>query len=136
MSGAVVCEKPGSRGDSLLIPQSENWYYYLAHGLGSTMAIVDSSGNSQTSYQYDVYGEVTGGSGSLPNEFDFAGQPSAPAGAEPPPIPWFIPITPPSKWLPPGLCEPVGGGWSPCYARYSPSAIPGSAVTVGRGSRV
>ena len=38
------------------------------------MAIVDSSGNSQTSYQYDVYGEVTGGSGSLANEFDFAGQ--------------------------------------------------------------
>ena len=29
---------------------------------------------SQKSYQYDVYGEVTGGSGSLANEFDFAGQ--------------------------------------------------------------
>ena len=54
--------------------QFGNWYYYLADGLGSTMAIVDSSGNSQKSYQYDVYGEVTGGSGSLPNEFDFAGQ--------------------------------------------------------------
>jgi RHS repeat-associated protein len=54
--------------------QSGNWYYYLADGLGSTMAVVDSSGNSQKSYQYDVYGEVTGGSGSLSNEFDFAGQ--------------------------------------------------------------
>ena len=27
------------------------------------MAIVDSSGNSQKSYQYDVYGEVTGVAG-------------------------------------------------------------------------
>ncbi len=54
--------------------QSGNWYYYLADGLGSTMAVVDASGNSQKSYEYDVYGEVTGGSGSLANEFDFAGQ--------------------------------------------------------------
>jgi RHS repeat-associated protein len=54
--------------------QSGNWYYYLADGLGSTMAFVDSSGNSQKSYEYDVYGAPTGGSGSLANEFDFAGQ--------------------------------------------------------------
>ncbi len=54
--------------------QSRSWFYYLADGLGSTMAIVDASGNSQKSYEYDVYGEVTGGSGSLANEFDFAGQ--------------------------------------------------------------
>ncbi|MGE0601238.1 MAG: RHS repeat-associated core domain-containing protein [Dehalococcoidia bacterium] len=37
-------------------------------------AVVDASGNSQKSYEFDVYGEVTGGSGSLGNEFDFAGQ--------------------------------------------------------------
>ena len=54
--------------------QSGNWYYYLADGLGSTMAIVDASDNSQKTYQFDVYGEVTVGSGSLSNEFDFAGQ--------------------------------------------------------------
>ena len=42
-------------------------------GLGSTMAIVDGSGNSQKSYTYDVYGEATP-SGGLANEFDFAGQ--------------------------------------------------------------
>ena len=53
--------------------QSGSWYYYLADGLGSTMAIVDSSGNSQKSYTYDVYGEATP-SGGLANEFDFAGQ--------------------------------------------------------------
>lgn len=34
--------------------QSGNWYYYLADGLGSTMAVVDASGNSQKSYEYDV----------------------------------------------------------------------------------
>ncbi len=54
--------------------QGGSWYYYLADGLGSTMAVVDASGNSQKSYEYDVYGEVTGGAGSLSNEFDFAGQ--------------------------------------------------------------
>ena len=43
--------------------QGGNWYYYLADGLGSTMAVVDSAGAVQKSYQYDVYGEVNGGSG-------------------------------------------------------------------------
>ncbi|MBK9342118.1 MAG: hypothetical protein IPN07_03515 [Dehalococcoidia bacterium] len=42
-------------------------------GLGSTMAIVDGSGNSQKSYAYDVYGEATP-SGGLSNEFDFGVQ--------------------------------------------------------------
>jgi RHS repeat-associated protein len=53
--------------------QGGNWYYYLADGLGSTMAVVDSTGASQKSYTYDVYGEATP-SGGLANEFDFAGQ--------------------------------------------------------------
>jgi len=37
------------------------------------MAVVDSSGVSQKSYTYDVYGEATP-TGALANEFDFAGQ--------------------------------------------------------------
>jgi RHS repeat-associated protein len=53
--------------------QSGSWYYYLSDGLGSTMAIVDGSGNTQNTYTYDVYGTPTK-SGSLANEFDFAGQ--------------------------------------------------------------
>jgi RHS repeat-associated protein len=53
--------------------QSGSWYYYLADGLGSTMAIVDGSGNTQNTYTYDIYGTPTK-SGSLTNEFDFAGQ--------------------------------------------------------------
>jgi RHS repeat-associated protein len=48
-------------------------YYYLADGLGSTMAIVDSDGEVQNSYTYDVYGQPTL-TGSLANEYDFAGQ--------------------------------------------------------------
>lgn len=61
--------------------QSGNWFYYLADGLGSTMAIVDSTGTVQKSYQYEVYGEptVTGG---LANEFDFAGQQTDPTGLQ------------------------------------------------------
>jgi RHS repeat-associated protein len=53
--------------------QSGNWYYYLADGLGSTMAVVNASGTVQDSYTYDVYGTPTK-TGSLSNEFDFAGQ--------------------------------------------------------------
>jgi RHS repeat-associated protein len=48
-------------------------YYYLADGLGSTMAMVDSTGAVQKSYTYDVYGKPTA-TGALANEFDFAGQ--------------------------------------------------------------
>ncbi len=53
--------------------QSGDWYYFLADGLGSTMAIVDDAGAVQNRYTYDVYGEPTV-TGSLANEFDFAGQ--------------------------------------------------------------
>ena len=41
--------------------------------LGSTMAVVDASGTVQDSYTYDVYGTPSK-TGSLANEFDFAGQ--------------------------------------------------------------
>jgi RHS repeat-associated protein len=58
--------------------QGSDWYYYLADGLGSTMAIVDESGAIQNEYTYDVYGEPTV-TGSLPNEFDFAGQQTDPS---------------------------------------------------------
>ncbi|MGH9252632.1 MAG: RHS repeat-associated core domain-containing protein, partial [Acidimicrobiales bacterium] len=56
-------------------------YYYLGDGLGSTMAMVDSTGTVQKSYTYDVYGKPTA-TGSLPNEFDFAGQQTDPTGLQ------------------------------------------------------
>jgi RHS repeat-associated protein len=53
--------------------QSGAWFYYLADGLGSTMAIVNATGTVQNSYAYDVYGKPTV-TGPLSNEFDFAGR--------------------------------------------------------------
>ena len=61
--------------------QSGSWFYYLADGLGSTMAIVDSAGAVQKGYTYDVYGKPTA-TGSLSNEFDFAGQQTDPTGLQ------------------------------------------------------
>jgi RHS repeat-associated protein len=56
-------------------------YYYLPDGLGSTMAVVDTSGTVQKSYTYEVYGKPTA-TGSLANEFDFAGQQTDPTGLQ------------------------------------------------------
>jgi RHS repeat-associated protein len=56
-------------------------YYYLADGLGSTMAMVDDTGTVQQSYTYDVYGKPTP-TGTLANEFDFAGQQTDPTGLQ------------------------------------------------------
>ena len=56
-------------------------YYYLADGLGSTMAMVDSAGTVQKSYTYDVYGKPTA-TGALANEFDFAAQQTDPTGLQ------------------------------------------------------
>ncbi|MCL4231897.1 MAG: RHS repeat-associated core domain-containing protein [Dehalococcoidia bacterium] len=56
-------------------------YYYLADGLGSTMAMVDSTGIVAKSYTYDVYGKPTS-TGALPNEYDFAGQQTDPTGLQ------------------------------------------------------
>ena len=61
------------RMTSTTLPSGTGIVSSYVDGLGSTMAIVDSSGNSQKSYTYDVYGEATP-SGGLSNEFDFAGQ--------------------------------------------------------------
>ena len=49
-------------------------YYYLADGLGSTMATTDAFGNVVNGYTYDVYGKTTASSGSQPNSIEFAGQ--------------------------------------------------------------
>jgi RHS repeat-associated protein len=53
---------------------SSETYYYLADGLGSTMATVDSDGDVVNSYTYDVFGETRSESGAQANEFQFAGQ--------------------------------------------------------------
>jgi RHS repeat-associated protein len=48
--------------------------YYLADGLGSTMATTDASGNIVNTFTYDPYGATTSSTGSQPNAFQFTGQ--------------------------------------------------------------
>ncbi len=59
-----------------------NTYYYLADGLGSTMATSDSSGAVVNSYTYDVYGKTTASSGVSANDFQFAAQQTDPTGLQ------------------------------------------------------
>ncbi len=59
-----------------------NTYYYLADGLGSTMATTDASGAVVNSYTYDVYGKTTASSGAQANDFQFAGQQTDPTGLQ------------------------------------------------------
>jgi RHS repeat-associated protein len=78
-AGIPVVLDDGSRyiyGAHGLIAQVEgsDWYYFLSDGLGSTMAITDDVGTVVRDYTYDVYGEVTGGSGTVDSEFQFAGE--------------------------------------------------------------
>ncbi|MCZ7578461.1 MAG: RHS repeat-associated core domain-containing protein [Dehalococcoidia bacterium] len=70
--------------------QSGNWHYYLADGLRSTMVLpaagrMDAAGDVENGYTYDPsregYGEPTV-TGSLANEFDFAGQQTDPTGLQ------------------------------------------------------
>ena len=59
-----------------------NTYYYLADGLGSTLATTDSSGAVVNSYTYDVYCKTTASSGSQANEFQLTGQQTDPTGLQ------------------------------------------------------
>jgi len=54
-------------------------YDYLAGGLGSTVALVDSSSAAQKGYTYGVYGKRTS-TGTLANECDLAGRQTDPTG--------------------------------------------------------
>ncbi|HLF78172.1 MAG TPA: hypothetical protein VJB57_11860 [Dehalococcoidia bacterium] len=55
-------------------------YYYLADGLGSTMALTNSSGSVVNTYEYDVFGAVRESTGSQPNEWPGSGETVANAG--------------------------------------------------------
>jgi len=48
-------------------------YYYLHDGLGSTIALVDSTGAVKNTYSYDPWGKSTGVTGSVPNPFRYVG---------------------------------------------------------------
>jgi RHS repeat-associated protein len=54
-----------------LVPEA---FFYLSDGLGSTVALTDSQGRSQASYEYDEWGNLDGSTGSVPNRFLFTGE--------------------------------------------------------------
>jgi uncharacterized protein RhaS with RHS repeats len=56
-------------------------YYFLSDGLGSTLALVDSTGTVQGSYTYDAYGKATA-SGTVATEYQFAGQQTDASGLQ------------------------------------------------------
>jgi len=64
----------GAHGLIAQVDATPDWHYYHADGLGSTRAVTDDIGAVEQTYEYDVYGAVTGGSGSLDNSFQFAGE--------------------------------------------------------------
>jgi len=56
--------------------------YTLADRLGSTLAVVGSSGTAVKSYTYDAFGAVTASTGSQATEFQFAGEQTDPSGLQ------------------------------------------------------
>jgi RHS repeat-associated protein len=61
---------------------SSGTFYYLADGLGSTVAVVDSSGSTVKSYTYDAFGAVNASTGTQNTEYQFAGQQTDPMGLQ------------------------------------------------------
>ena len=53
---------------------SDNAHYYLADGLGSTIALTDDSGTVENTYEYDPFGAVSASTGSQDNAFTFTGE--------------------------------------------------------------
>jgi len=49
-------------------------HFYLTDGLGSTRALLNSSGNISDTYVYDAYGTLLTSSGTTPNDYRFAGE--------------------------------------------------------------
>jgi len=56
------------------ISSTDVTYYYLTDGLGSTVALTDSTGAVVNSYEYDIFGDVRASTGSQANEFKFTGE--------------------------------------------------------------
>ena len=99
--------------------QSGAWFYYLADGLGSTMSIVDSSGSVQKGYTYDVYGKAIA-TGTLSNEFDFAGQQTDSTGLQYLRAPYMDPETGTFLSREPLAVRPGWGGNATSYGGANP----------------
>ncbi|MHB8468190.1 MAG: RHS repeat-associated core domain-containing protein [Gaiellaceae bacterium] len=60
-------------GGAMLGERHSGSYYYLHDGLGSTVAVTDSSGTIVATYKYDPYGNNTATTGSLYQPIRYAG---------------------------------------------------------------
>ena len=58
---------------SKITPSDESYFYHF-DGLGSTIAITDSSGNVVNKYSYDEYGKVLNQEEAIPNPFKYVGR--------------------------------------------------------------
>ena len=52
----------------------ETTYYYQYDGLGSAIAITDSSGNVVQTYEYDAFGKIVQQTGSIENSYTYTGR--------------------------------------------------------------
>jgi len=52
-----------------------NSYFYHHDGLGSVVNITDSSGNTQNTYQYDDFGNITSQTENITNDYKYTGKP-------------------------------------------------------------
>jgi hypothetical protein len=56
------------------VEPDETTHYFLPDGLGSTMALTDSAGAVENTYNYDVFGAVRSWTGSEANTYEFTGE--------------------------------------------------------------
>ncbi len=112
--------------------QSGDWSFfrkdYLADGLGSTMVVVDANGDVENGYTYDAYGEPTV-TGSLANEFDFAGQQTDPTALQYLRARYYDPATgvflsrDPLAQLPSWLGSPFGNAYADPVGLNDPTGL-------------
>ena len=60
--------------DLIRMNQNGSVYYYVQDGLGSTRALIDSSGVGRNAYTYDAFGNTVFSSGTVGNSYGFNGQ--------------------------------------------------------------
>jgi RHS repeat-associated protein len=61
---------------------SSGTFFLLADGLGSTVAVVDGSGNTVNTYTYDAFGAVKSSTGTQSTEYGFAAQETDASGLQ------------------------------------------------------
>jgi RHS repeat-associated protein len=73
VSGSSAYYTRDPNGQLLSDRLSTGTYNYIFDGLGSVAALTNSSGTVTKTYNYDPYGTVTGGTGTLDNPWQYAG---------------------------------------------------------------